>query len=473
MNGNRSKRTLRAAKSFGAWIVPVVVFLLLAASTPTWANVYASGLSKTADFTFSYILNENADTGVRIEVWKVGGTMVYSEDLGPQTAGGQSWTWNGNGAQPGQNYKVRVIPSDPGYTGWTQIVADSTVNNFFLPMGVSVNKSQDSAKFGKIYISEAQAGLTTTPPTNSRTTQDGIYMLNADGTDAGFATGGKDWVAAGNSSPFKSTIGPDGHLYVADFSNDLAWEFSEDMSSVTQLIDASNKTGSGTTAQWVESILVEGTQAAGNRKIYLVDSNYTDTARKGLIQYNLGSASAAATGDTGTQAIGPTYFTYYPRDVARDSAGNWYMNNYRATAGQAGPIVKFDGSLPWPINTAMWTASSTYTYSYGIDIFEPKGWAAYAHYNTGFVYIFNMADGSYVGGFDAGTRLRDIAFDAAGNVITVDTSLEWARIWSPGDNANSFTTESYFTFDVVPEPSSLLALLVGLPGLLVLRRRKH
>ena len=58
-----------------------------------------------------------------------------------------------------------------------------------------------------------------------------------------------------------------------------------------------------------------------------------------------------------------------------------------------------------------------------------------------------MSDGSYVDGFDAGTYIQDIAFDAAGNLVTTDNNIEWMRIWSPPDGANSFTTESYFTFD--------------------------
>ena len=55
---------------------------------------------------------------------------------------------------------------------------------------------------------------------------------------------------------------------------------------------------------------MEGTQAAGNRKIYLVNGNYYDTARKGLIRYDLGANATATPGDTGTQIIGPTYLAH-------------------------------------------------------------------------------------------------------------------------------------------------------------------
>ncbi|MEJ5296946.1 MAG: PEP-CTERM sorting domain-containing protein, partial [Armatimonadota bacterium] len=99
----------------------------------------------------------------------------------------------------------------------------------------------------------------------------------------------------------------------------------------------------------------------------------------------------------------------------------------------------------------------------------PAGWVAYGHYNTGEVFIFDMNTGAFIDSFDAGSRIRDIAFDAAGNLYTVDNLTEWLRIWSPA-GANSFTTESWF--EIVPEPASVLALGAGLVSLLGLRRRK-
>lgn len=440
-----------------------LVVCLAMASGAAWANVYASGLTLTGPSSISYILNDDADAGVAVEVWQVGGGMVYSESLGSQSKGTHSWAWNGSGYTPGNQYKIRIVASSNGYSDWKQISTDTTSTSFYLPLGVSVNKMQSHPNFGKIYISNAQAGTTV----YGRACQDGIYILNADATEAGFATGGKDWVAAGNSSPFKSTIGPDGHLYVIDYSNDLAWEFNDDLSSVTQLIDGSNKT----TNQYVASIHVQGTQAEGNRKIYLVNSNYNDTARKGLIMYDLGGNAQAAPNDKGTQYIGPTYFTFYPMDVARDSAGDWYLCQYRYDPTQAPAISKFADAPPYelPINTALWETpkQAPFNGAYGIDIYEPYGWIAYGNYYDGFVHIFRMSDGSYVGGFDAGSRLRDIAFDAAGNIVTIDNITEWVRIWSP-PGPNSFTTESWFA---IPEPGSITVILFGI-GLAALRRRK-
>jgi len=448
---------MRVRKSHWPRIALLAAVLALLAA-PAWANVYASGLAQTGSMSLSYVLNEKADAGLTMQVWQVGGGMVYSEAVGFPNKGTHNWTWDGTGYVPGNAYKVKAVASSSGYGGWTQISTDQTSTSFYSPVGVSVNKLQSSANFGKTYVSNAVTGTTA----YGRATPEGIYALNADCSEAGFSTGGVAW--GGTSGPWKSTIGPDGHLYVVDLSNDLVHELSDDLSSATQLIGASNRT----TNQWVGGVHVSGTQAGGDRAIYLVDSNYNDTARKGLIAYHLGGNAAATPGDTGEQYIGPSYFAFYPYDVARDSAGDWYMCQYRYDPTQAPAISKFLDGAP-PINTAQWETAKTAPYNGAcdIDIYEPYGWIAYGNYYDGFVRIFSMSDGSYVGGFDAGTRMRSIAFDAAGNIVTVDNMTEWMRVWSPA-GTNTFTTESWFA---IPEPSSFAALLIGLP-LIAFRRRK-
>jgi hypothetical protein len=348
-------------------------------------------------------------------------------------------------------------------SGWNQYIPDSFDRNFYTPIGVSIDKNPLSPNFGKVFVSNATSATTAA----GRNTPEGIYVLRADGVAAGFGTGGVTW--GGTLGPGKSTIGPDGHLYVADLSMDLCYEMSSDLQSATQLIDASNKTAN----QYVNSIIVEGTQAAGNRKIYLANGYYVN-ARTGLISYDLGANAKATTGDTGTQVIGQSAWSgFYPYDVARDSKGDWYMNTYRATAGQAPVIIKFNGAGTLPLDDdKIWEASNQYTYPYGIDINENAGLVAYAHYNNGYVYFFDMATGAFKESFDAGTRGRELAFDAAGNLVVVDSTVERARFWSPGGAWETvYGSDGTFSVAQVPEPTTLSLLALG--GLaLVLRRRR-
>ncbi len=392
----------------------------------TQAVPYASGISNNGN-TVYFVLNHDAQGLVVMR--NPGASPVY-----PGTTAGQlSFDMTGF-----TTYSIIVTGNTA--KAWTNYIADGFDRNFYTPIGVSTGKNPASTNFGKVFISNATSATTGA----GRNTPEGIYVLRADGVAvSGPHTGGVTW--GGTLGPGKSTIGPDGHLYVADLSVDLCYEFSPDLSTATQLIDASNKTAN----QYCNSIFVEGTQAGGNRKIYLVDGYYQD-ASTGLISYDLGANAKATSGDTGTQVIGSSaWHGFYPYDVARDSKGDWYVNTYRSATGQAPPIIKFNGAGVWPLDDdVLWEASNAYAGGpRGIDINENAGLVAYAQYEGGRVYIFDMATGVFLESFAAGSRGQELAFDAAGNLITVDSTVEYARYWSPGGYSVA-TTKSDGTFSV-------------------------
>jgi hypothetical protein len=212
---------------------------------------YASGVTKNGN-TVTFVLNQDAQGLV---VLRNGGNPVYPGT----TAGTLSFDMTGY-----TSYQIIVTGNTA--KAWSQYVPDGADRNFEYAFGVSINNNPASSEFGKAYVSQSRDGTTGA----GRFTKSGIYVVRADGVALGFATGGVDWTAAGSSSPFKSTIGPDNHLYVSDFSNDRAYEFNDDLSVATRVIDDSNKTntlGAANSGQYVESIWVEGTQAAGNRVI--------------------------------------------------------------------------------------------------------------------------------------------------------------------------------------------------------------
>lgn len=429
-------------------LVAGVAIMGLASSA--MAVSYASGVVKTGD-DVSFVLNQNA---LSVQVVLDGGAQTLTL---PTTAGQLNFNMTGY-----SSYQIKV--ASYGGSGWNSYVAHQTSTSFYVPTGVSINRNPASADFGKVFVSNATGGTTGF----GRNNPEGIYALNAAGANLYSGTAGITW--GGGSGPWRSMVGPDNHLYVTDLSNDLLFDVNPDLSGGVQLIDASNRTAN----QWVGGVYVEGTQAGGDRKIYLVDVNYNDTARKGLIRYDLGGNAAATTGDTGTQVIGPAYWVdnYYPYDAVRDSAGDWYTSQYRYDPSQAPAITKFQDGTPPLDNNVLWETEQVNPYNggYCLDINEEAGLVAYGNYYDGWVQIFDMDDGSYVGGFDAGTRMRDIAFDAAGNIVTVDNMTEWAEFWSPGGYWNTLY-DSDGTFAIIPEPTTLSLLTLGGLALLLRRRR--
>jgi len=413
----------------------------------------------------SYVLNEDAtgtDTlpGVKIEVIDKSAQVVRTVTIASQQKGKYIWHWDGRKddgtrADDDVDYTVKITAAALGYTAWTQISDENTPNldtHFERPQGVGVNTDPTSPKYGRIYVAQASNLPTNGGVDPTRPQTDGIYMLRADAVDMGVFQGGLtwDWDGTNYSSPLRMTVGPDGHVYVADYANDRVYEFSDDLSTATLVIGDANRT----TGQYIRSIYVTGTQAEGNRMIYAVNSNYNDVNRKGIIRYNLGSAAVAS--DTGEQFIPRSYFTYYPWDFEGDANGDWYVMQYRASPNQAPPISKFLDSTTLPLSTPAWEVSRTYTYSRGLGGHSPKGWIAYGREQNGTVYFFNMDDGAFlfdvvVGRNASGTAsgtVQDIAFDAVGNLYTVDNTRERLRVWSPPDGPNSSsTTTAKFELD--------------------------
>lgn len=406
---------------------------------------YASQVTRSGN-TVTFILNQEAQGMV---VLRDGANPVTF--TAPVAAGEKTFDMTGY-----TTYSIIVTGSTP--KAWSQFIPDGTDRNFYYPNSVAINKNPASTNFGKVYISNNNRptpGLTGA----KRLTTDGIFVLRPDGVAINTApyNGGLSLTndSSNYSNPYRINLNPDDDcLYFTSFYDDLAFGFSADMSTVTQLIDASNKSnpvGNSNSGQYVESIYATGSRAAGNLMIYTTDSNYYDAPRRGVIAYSLGANATATSGDTGTQVLGPGGFSgYYPSDIERDSSGNWYTSTYRGSDNQAPDIKKWDGTAAWPNTTPLWDAAGKHLYVRGLGINEAGGTAAVGKYlsSSGQVYFYDIATGAAKEVLDIGNVARDVAFDVAGNMVSVDNSLEYARFWSPGGYSEA-TTKSDGTFQLV------------------------
>ncbi len=417
---------------------------------------YASGIVSNNN-TVSFVLNQPA-----------AGVTVLRDGANPVTIdataqGIKTFDMTGH-----TTYSIIVTGNTA--KAWTQFIPDggASARNFWFPNSVAINKNPASTNFGKVYVNNGN--LAASDATGAgRTTPDGIYVLRADGEavggpyDGGLGSAFMTGDAGNYSRFFKINLNPDDDcLYAASFYDDAAYGFNADLSVATRLTDESNLNSTlGTNFQYIESLYVTGSQAAGNRVLYAVNSSYNDSSHRGVTAYNLGANATVAAGDLGSQVLGPGGFSgYYPSDIDRDSSGNWFTSSYRATAGQAPDVKKWDGAAAWPNTTPAWDSAGSHGYVRGIGVNEAGRTVAAGRFasGSGQVYFYDLETGADRGMVDIGNICRDIAFDAAGNMVSVDNSLEYARFWSPGGFSIA-TTKSDGTFNLyTPDGLAVTAL---------------
>lgn len=481
-----------------------LVVVLLALPAVVSANVYPTNLSQSTSLintafsesvTLGFLLNQDADAGVTVDVLDSSNAVVRTFSFASLTKGSQSVLWDGkdnlSNTVPDGNYSFRVTTSATGYGGWTQISTDNTQTAFYSPRGVTVNTDPASPNYGRTYVVEPVGGSTAF----GRTTTEGMYLLNADQSsavgqgDTG-RTGGVAWGTT--NSPYRAEVGPDGNLYINDWSDSHSglWMSDPDVNSASELLDSTGRDVAGLNATHgsISAVLVEGTGA--NRKIYTVDEDFPNSAsgqRGSVLRYDIGTASFFTGPPSAIEvddlALG-NLNQNYNSDIIRANDGTIWLTQTRA--GGADTLsslwqVSADGT------TLLWTSvpslganslADPLRRTYGMAYDPVNNLIALATYNAGNVVIFDPTSKSVVTTFSLGgtssSANRDIAFDAVGNLYVVNNSIEWLRVYSPA-GANTAFTDSLApigAIQVVPEPGSLLALGAGLASLVGLIRRK-
>jgi len=453
-------------------VLLIPLFVLMCLPTAVYANVMAGQLDPAPgdggswDFNtqgqmdIQYRLNEPA-TGITIEIFQTSAPGTVVKTITSATPAGtqpglNTLQWDGSqdggGAAPSGTYSFRVIAADSvGHAAWEKISDDGNVpNQFYSPRGVAVVTDETSEYFGRVIVAENGG-----PAASGRSTQSGFYVLNSDLSDAvgqgdNAITGGVGWTGGG-ASPFKLAFDDALNVFIADWSDGHSgvWRASQaalDASSAFDLILTENgRLASGLCENHgsVAAIWAEG--SAGTTDLYTRDEDFW--TRGEVLRYDIG----AATNYSASPVVAATDFNYtvnYTMDMARDATGNWWLSQYRWTAGattphlwavdSAGSALLYnnvtDGGLPG--------AARCYG---GFGMSADSSTIATAGYNV--VHMFDVASRNEITSFDfAGSANRDCAFDAAGNVYVTNSSSEILYVVSPGDGPNSYSTDYYGSF---------------------------
>jgi len=451
-------------------ILIVALTLILGFATTSYANVYATNVEASATVIttgatnstvdISFLLNEDADSGVDVKIYS-GASLVRTITLATATKGSNSVSWDGTDAGgttlSDGDYTFEVTAKDDGYTEWTKI-SDPLKTVMYSPKGVVINRNPDSPHFGTVYISNGYAG--TSGNTGAFYNGDGIFIFSAAQDSLDFQTGGVDWTNS-SESPGKTSIGLDDRVYVTDYGRDELWSFDANIDAVSSalIIDADNKeTGDYVSGNWV-------TGSGADRAIYTANFNYG--AYRGIVKYDLGLNDVLPTDDTGVEIIARPNGLYYQGDVEVDAAGNIYFTQYRALADQAYPLLKYPPYTGTQLTLAdtLWTVPKSEFYAKGLALDEARNRVVWASEITGDLVIHNATTGAIMDTLVTGqSRNKDVAFDAVGNMYTIDNGTEYWNVWSAPDGANSFTTPGRATIAIeTPQVFSVVINEIGEP----------
>ena len=179
------------------------------------ATPYASGVQRAGD-TVSFILNEPADT---VTITRDGGDAIVLTDA---VSGQHTFDIAGY-----DGYTITVNHSAADHWVQSPISAGNPAFGFERLNGIAVNTNPASPYFGRFYFAQRDDTTTTFSGYPPRSMGDGIYVFNADGTDAFGITDLNDTNAARTAgldftqspaSPWRLSIGPDDTLYISDAS---------------------------------------------------------------------------------------------------------------------------------------------------------------------------------------------------------------------------------------------------------------
>ena len=479
---------------------------------------YASAVTVEGD-AVTFILNESADS-VKVIFNEGASSLVIGAS--PEPAGTKTFSKAGF-----TSFRIQVEKNaGPGWkSGVLQQITQDTNDlvKFANGRGVAVNRLPNTGRFfGRIYTSvatSASAAPVVVPPTPARTTNEGIYVLNADFTatplGSGPQLGGLTFdsnTTTGTESPYRLTVGARGDLFITDWSDTQGSLYKTDgnvtggknvlagpLGANPPIPPAPNGTNFpiGTTKSHgsISSVVTEGSEADNNLKVWVIDEDLqTDRATSGQTIRNsiwswdsagdplpiVNSTDFTSAGTTGSIGIG---FASQTTDLCRSQDGTFYKMQRRAAGAESGIFAISPAGVLLPSATGITAGGSlpafrAYSADNGVadpflesvacDVSEDN-WLAVLRRADNAIHFVKVNAGlmdfsSHVLLYTAPTTLaaRDIAFDIAGNLYTINSGQALLRVYAPGGHTRA-TTTSTGTFELLEltptPPAPTLALL--------------
>jgi hypothetical protein len=428
------------------------------------ANIYASELSviDDTDGRFRFTLNEDAQSVV-ISISKEGETLT-SHNAGALTKGTHSII-NPFGTTGFDAWSVTATARPVSRP--VKISGDDPVFQFYSARGVAVDNTPESPYFGRIYVTETAGGQVTvgTPP-NARSTQRGIYILNAaqedvTGQGPNSYNGSISWATNSNTGyqygPMHPTVAPNGKLYISDsnYGNSGIYIMDPDnpATGFKPVFGGTRNTSNGQSTEngviihnQVQNCYVMGTGV--NTQLYTLDRTASPVTGK-IQRYDIGELTAPWTAAPSATVFSDpnnrmqnSYGT-----IAYDSHGGWWIAQYRAGAGgMAVPtlihatnnVEDYNVAENWPSGYQGVVAVSIDGSLLALSIDPGKAQIFDVTYGTNNKPALTPKFTIEWGG--TASYLQGAAFDVAGNLYLVSNGNERLMIYAMPKADNSYTT---------------------------------
>lgn len=427
------------------------------------ANIYASEASFEND-KFTFTLNENA-TSVVITTYSEG-EFGQSYDAGALSKGVHSID-NPFAASSFDSFSLTATAQPNAAVA--KISDDSPVFQFYSGRGVAVDNTPTSPYFGRVYVAESAGGLITEgAPANARTTQKGVYVLDAALQDvtnqeanaySGSLTWGTNSATGYQYSPCRVSVAPDGKVYISSSAYGLSgvWvmnpanptaDFQPVFGGTRNTANGQVSNGATVIHNPVEHCWITGTGA--NTQLYTFDRQASPVVGN-INRYDIGENTtpwvAAPSAVVYNDASNGSRIQNGYGHIAPDARGGWWICQYRAGAGgDAVPalIHATNGVLDY-------NCGSTYPSSYqGAMAVSPDGNLLVMGSEMGKATVFDVT-------YDAANKpalnikyviewgrtsdmLQSAAFDVAGNIYLISNYNERLMVYSLPKADNSYTT---------------------------------